>query len=99
VGDAAAAARFLETHALRPPFNGVSLTEPDGMVVANDPPNRLPVNLGDRDYVRQARVTSSPALSLPLQSRTSGRPAVRLAVPAFDAHHRFVVRWSASWTC
>jgi diguanylate cyclase (GGDEF)-like protein/PAS domain S-box-containing protein len=85
-----AQARFFELSALRPPFNGVAIVGADGMVAMNDPPNAAPVNIGDRDYFRQARVTGQPTISAPLMARTNGRPAVLMTVPLFDRDHRFV---------
>ncbi|WP_374561795.1 PAS domain-containing protein [Ideonella sp.] len=86
----AAQARFFEANALRPPFNGVAIVGDDGMVALNDPPNTAPVNIGDRDYFRQARVTGQPTISAPVLSRSNGHPVVLMAVPLFDANHRFI---------
>lgn len=90
LADRAAHPRFFAQGALRPPFNGVALVGPDGMVVTNDPPNPGPVNIGDRDYFRQARVIGRPTISPPLVSRVDGRPLVLMTVPVFDAQHRFL---------
>lgn len=87
-GDPAAAA-FLEQVALRPPFNGVGLVGPDGMVLRFDPPGPVQVNIGDRDYFRQARVTGQPTISAPVMARGTPRPAVLMTVPLFDADRRF----------
>lgn len=85
-----AQARFFEASALRPPFNGVAIVAADGMVALNDPPNPGPVNIGDRDYFRQARVTGQSTISAPLMARSIGHPSVLMTVPLFDADHRFI---------
>lgn len=85
-----AQSRFFEMSALRPPFNGVAIIDAEGMVAMNDPPNAAPVNVGDRDYFRQARVTGQPTISAPLLSRANGHPSVLMAVPLFDRDHRFI---------
>jgi diguanylate cyclase (GGDEF)-like protein/PAS domain S-box-containing protein len=90
LADPAAAARFLSRTALRPPFDGVGLVGPDGLVVQNDPPNPAAIGIGDRDYFRQARVTGQPTVSPPVLARPTGRPAVLMTVPLFDADHRFL---------
>ncbi|MBT9598952.1 MAG: diguanylate cyclase [Vitreoscilla sp.] len=88
--DAAAQKRFFELSGLRPPFDGLALVAADGQVVYNDPPDVKLVNIGDRDYFRQARDTGQPAISQPLLSRTRQQPLVLMAVPLFDAEHRFL---------
>ena len=81
--------RFLDQAALRPPFDGVSLVAPDGMLAASDPPNPGPVSIADRDYFRQARVTGVPTVSPPVMARPIQHPAVLMTVPVFDEDHRF----------
>lgn len=90
LADKAAHSRFIMQSALRPLFNGVALVGADGMVITNDPPNPGPVNIGDRDYFRQARVIGRPTISAPLLSRVDGRPLVLMTVPLFDAEHHFL---------
>jgi diguanylate cyclase (GGDEF)-like protein/PAS domain S-box-containing protein len=87
LADPAARQGFFDVSALRPPFNGVALVGPDGLVLANEPPDAGPVNVGDRDYFRQARVTGRPTISAPLVSRIDGRPLVLMAVPLFEQQH------------
>jgi diguanylate cyclase (GGDEF)-like protein/PAS domain S-box-containing protein len=86
----AAREHVLALAGLRPPFNRVALVAADGLVVANDPPTPATLNIGDREYFQQARLTGRPTLSAPLRSRLDGQPMVLFTAPLFDAQHRFL---------
>jgi diguanylate cyclase (GGDEF)-like protein/PAS domain S-box-containing protein len=86
--DPLAQQRLLADSGLRPMFDGVALIGLDGTVIVRDPPNGKPLNIADRDYFRQARDEGRPAISAPLMTRSTNRPAVVIAVPVKTADGR-----------
>ncbi|AMM25026.1 diguanylate cyclase domain-containing protein [Variovorax sp. PAMC 28711] len=76
--------RFLADSGLRAKFDGLALIDPDGAIVASDPPNPKALNIADRDYFRRARDSGEPAISAPLQARTTDQPAIVMVVPVHD---------------
>lgn len=76
--------RFLADSGLRAKFDGLALIDPDGAIVASDPPNPKALNIADRDYFRRARASGEPAISAPLQARTTDQPAIVMVVPVRD---------------
>lgn len=82
-------APFLVQSGLRPMFDGIALIDVAGNVLqAEPPPASKEVSVADRDYFRRARDTGLAAVSQPLHARTSGKPAVLMAVPVKDGDGR-----------
>ncbi|MBS0448666.1 MAG: diguanylate cyclase [Proteobacteria bacterium] len=84
LADPAAAARFLAhgaaTHAL---FDGTTLIDPGGRVIANDPPLQpgKVVELGDRDYFRQVLATGHSVIGQPVWLRVAHGASLVMAAP------------------
>lgn len=70
----------------RPFFDGMALIALDGNMVANDPPlHGKRVNVADREYFATVVASGRATISKPLKARTTGQPAVLMAVPVKDA--------------
>jgi hypothetical protein len=82
-------APFLAQSGLRPMFDGIALIDVAGNVLLAEPaPAAKEVSVADRDYFRRARDTGVATVSQPLHARTSGKPAVLMAVPVKDRDER-----------
>jgi PAS domain-containing protein len=75
----------------RPFFDGMALIALDGNMVANDPPIQgLHINVSDRDYFGAVLASGRSAISKPVKARTTGQPAVLMAVPVKDANAHLI---------
>jgi len=65
---------------------GIAWIDRSGAIQASSNPSRNPrVKVADRQYFRQVLATRAPYVSAGLFDRRTGRPAVVVAVPTFDA--------------
>lgn len=80
--------RFLKRYGLGAMFDSLAITDLQGRVIANEPPAARGLDIGDRLYFQEARVTDRPAISPPIRSRTTGREVIAIIVPFKDEDDR-----------
>jgi len=64
-------------------YEGLSLLDASGTVIAGSLKNSIGLSLGDREYFKKAMATGKPAQSGILISKATGHPAVVLVAPIF----------------
>ncbi|BEP64832.1 hypothetical protein GmRootV213_53860 (plasmid) [Variovorax sp. V213] len=88
--DPAAQQRFLADKDLRAMFDNAAVATLDGAIVAINPPAGRPPNVADRDYFKRVRDLRQPAISAPLLTKGSQKPAVVMAVPVEGPDGRLI---------
>ena len=68
-------------------FNSFMVADAQGRILAHD---GVPVNVGDRDYFREAARTLEPVITPPIRARVNGATGVLVAVPIVSPQGEFV---------
>ena len=78
--------------AVRHLFDGIYLISASGQVLAEYPEDyrQTGLNVRNREYFTRVSSTLSPVVSEPYASNYQGKPAIMVAAPVFDSHHKFV---------
>ena len=68
-------------------FNSVVVTDANGSVLTSSGP---PIEVGDRDYFREAVRTLNPVVAAPIHARVDGTIGVLVAMPVVSASRQFL---------
>ncbi len=68
-------------------FNSVVVTDANGSVLTSSGP---PIEVGDRDYFREAVRTLNPVVDAPIHARVDGTIGVLVAMPVVSASRQFL---------